>query len=349
MSFENWTEGLTEICSGFQADLSCLVDGELDGPAAARAMLHLEDCGGCREFFEDTRRHARLHKDVADPERLLARIAMLTGSDLARAGQRHDLVHRLATIFYQLGKAYVLAAIDPGFRERIFEEAVPVAATKSHGRGFVDGVLMGGKAADGEGPVDWRHARHMLNGRLENIVEPKEKGRRLLEEAVSVDPEHEEARLYLAFLASHEGKLLQSAEGYREVLETALDERNRAHAAIQLGRLYWDEENTRKALSLWRWVLATGIADSDERFWFVRINVAMGYVVRGRSGRAVAYLREMLDRYPGRAQDAARVLAEAPEMRGPLATDGELAEALVGQCPELFAVPDVGAGQELEG
>jgi len=117
MSFEAWKEGLSTICEGFQMDLSCLLDSELDPDAAGRAVVHMEACSACRAFFEDTRAHIRLHKDAADPDRLFARVAMLTsrvgGTDAVEA---IDLVHRLATIYYQLGKAYVLAAIDPGFR-----------------------------------------------------------------------------------------------------------------------------------------------------------------------------------------------------------------------------------------
>ena len=125
-------DGTADLCSHFQLDLSCLVDGELDEVAAARAMVHLEDCSGCCAFFDDVRENARLHRDVADPQRLFARIAMLTGSeggwDAADAAQGIELVHRLATVFYKLGKAYVLAATDPGFRERVFEAAVPLEA-----------------------------------------------------------------------------------------------------------------------------------------------------------------------------------------------------------------------------
>jgi anti-sigma factor RsiW len=63
-----WSTGdASEVCELFQLDLSCLVDGELDEPAAARALVHLETCEMCREFFEDTRRCLRLHRDVSDP------------------------------------------------------------------------------------------------------------------------------------------------------------------------------------------------------------------------------------------------------------------------------------------
>ena len=85
---------------------------------------------------------------MADPTRLLAQVAALTGADLAAGAdianeaRAIELVSRLASIFYQLGKAYVLAASRPDQRTRVFERAVAVEPTQTRGRGFVDGVLM---------------------------------------------------------------------------------------------------------------------------------------------------------------------------------------------------------------
>jgi anti-sigma factor RsiW len=108
MSFESWKEELSTICEGFQMDLSCLLDSELDPDAAGRAVVHMEACTACRAFFEDTRAQIRLHKDAADPDRLFACVAMLTAeARWSRRRRGHDLIHRLATIYYQLGKAYV--------------------------------------------------------------------------------------------------------------------------------------------------------------------------------------------------------------------------------------------------
>ena len=132
----SWLEG-TNSHAGFQLDLSCMLDGELDEAAAGRTMLHIEECPTCRAFFEDIRSQVRLHQDMADPDRLMSRVATLTGSTILSHAKDEtdaiDLVHRLATVFYQLGKSYVLAAIDPDFRTRVFEEAVPVDQTQSHG------------------------------------------------------------------------------------------------------------------------------------------------------------------------------------------------------------------------
>lgn len=345
MSFEAWKDGLSTICEGFQMDLSCLLDSELGPEAAGRAMMHMEACAACREFFEDTRTQIRLHKDTSDPDRMFARVAMLTGRGGfdANAVEGIDLVHRLATIFYQLGKAYVLAAIDPDYRERVFETAVPVDATQARGRGFVDGVVMNGK--EDAGGLDWKRARSMLNGKLERIQSPLEKGRRLLEEAVATDPSNEEAQLYLAYLHAHEGRRLVAAEEYRRIFETAVDEQNRGHAAIQLGRLHSTETSYAKAITLWRWVTISGLAERDDRFFVARFNLGMVYALTRNQARSLAYFRELIDKHPTRTAEVAGLFRRSQGLREAIDSQSGFAEALLRTCPELFAVPAAGAGE----
>ena len=349
MSNGAWNEHTSAVCESFQVDLSCLLDHELDPQAAGRAALHMEACSSCREFFEDTRTQIRLHKDIADPNRLFARVAMLTGSSSmgVDAIEGIDLVHRLATIFYQLGKAYVLAAIDPDYRERVFEAAVPVESTQVHGRGFVDGVVMNGK--DTAGGLDWNRARSMFNGRLERIESPLEKGRRLLEEAIGADPSHEEAQLYQAFLHAHEGRRLLAAEEYRRIFETGVDERNRGHAAIQLGRLHSAEKVYDKAIALWRWVTTSGLADSDDRFFVARFNLGMVYALMGNQRRSLDYFRELIDRHPNRVGEVAALFRRSSGLRESIDSQAGFAEALLRTCPELFAPVGGPASEETDG
>lgn len=326
-------------CGSFQLDLSCLLDGELDESAAGRALVHMEACELCRGFVEDARDHLRLHRDIHDEKRLFARLSTLVGGDwareAARAAESVDLVHSLATIFYRLGKAYVNAAVDPGFRERIFEAVVPIGVTQVEGRGFVDGALRSGRAA--AGVLDWDRARAMLNGRLERIESPLEKGRRLLEEALGADPSHEEAQLWLAFLHAHEGKRLVAAEEYRRVFDTAIQDANRGHAMIQLGRLHSSEENWRAAIQCWRWVTISGLADGDDRFWVARFNLGMVHALSGNQARALHYFRALLDRHSARTAEVAEMFARSPKLRAAIDTRPGFPEALLHTCPELFA------------
>lgn len=354
----SWLDG-ADPHAGFQLDVSCMLDGELDETAAARTMLHIEECTTCRSFFEDLRLQVRLHQDVGDPDRLFARVAMLTGGVLPgellsaegpfsadrmrEEAEAADLVHRLATVFYQLGKAYVLAATDPDYRTRVFEAAVPLEETKLRGRGFVDGVLMNGR--EGTGGVDWTHARHMLNGRLERIESPAEKGRRLLEEAVEADPEHEEARLYLAFLHGREGRSLKAVEEYQEIFRSAVSEENRGHAAAQLGKLYVSQQMYRKALAYFRWLTIGGLARRDGRFFFAYFNIGKSYAMLGDKERALDAFRALLDAHPSRLSEIIEMFAKAEKLQRAIEEVEGFPEELLARCPELFA-PCAAGSQE---
>ena len=167
-------------------------------------MLHIEECSSCRSFFEDLRNQVRAHRDMENPEELFAHVALLRAQDEAKLSdferisanvESIELINRLATVFYQLGKAYALSAIAPGYRTLIFEAVVAVDRTKSAGRGFVDGVLMRG---EGDlGGLDWNEARHSLNGRLERINDPLEKAHRLLAECLDAAPSHELSLIHI--------------------------------------------------------------------------------------------------------------------------------------------------------
>ena len=328
--------------SGFLQDLSCMFDGELDEHAAGRAMLHIEECDSCRSFFEDLRDQVRAHRDMQRPDELFAHIALLRAQDegsaqsfnLSDGVESIELINRLATVFYQLGKAYALSAIDPGFRTKVFEAVVAVESTTEAGRGFVDEVLMDGK--EHLGGLDWRDARRSLNGRLERIQDPLEKARRLLDECLAADPSHEEARLYLAFLHAHEGKTLRAAKEYKEVFDTAIDDRNRGHAAIQLGNLHGREADYKKALACYRWITISGLDKLDDRFFGARFNTGKCWAMLGNKDRALQTFRELLDAHPERAVEVARYFAGASSLREEIDSIPGFPEELVARCPELF-------------
>ncbi len=342
-SAEWWIDDLQDVCVQFQLDLSCLVDGELDEVAGGRAIAHLEECSSCSSFFDDTRSQIRAHRELSDPEALLANYSALLGQDLAGglAGgmedqlEKIDLVHRLSKIFYQLGKAYVLNAIDSDFRVRVFEKAVEVGSVKTQGRGFVDGVLESGR---GNGcDLDWQQARHMLNGKLEKITDPMDKGRRLLEEAVSSDETNEEAKLYLAFLEAHEGRRIKASRAYRRIFQSAMSDANRAHAAVQLGKLYAEEGETKKAIACNRWIVGSGLADHDDRFFFAHFNIGMYYADLRDVKRSLASYRRLLDRHPARVGEIAKLFLNSPRTRAAIDHQAGFAQALLETCPELFS------------
>ena len=357
--FEDWEAGvdgqpLSDSQLALQQDLSSLADGELDEGRAAGVMLRLESDSDDSAYLDDLTRCAKMHRDMTDPDRLMAHMAAMTGaSNLCT-----DLENRLATIFYQLGKAYLLAALDPDrVVERVFETAVPVEQTRVQGRGFVDGVLLSsdeepiadlgsdvrrgdvGRGDVRRDGVDWENARSMLNGRLERIEEPLEKARRLLEQALSVAPDHEEAQFYRAYLDAEQGRKLLARERWAQLFDTALLSANRGHAAIQIGRLHQGEGNHREALRWYRWILISGLFKQDERFWVVRFNIAMTYLEMGDHDRCLDYFKGLIDSQPQHVAEMAHMASQAPLLQKVLQQRPSFANDLISRCPELFSNP----------
>lgn len=333
--FDHWDEGLdgqplSEAQLALQQDLSCFADGELDEARAAVAMMRIEDDADAASFLADLQGFAKAHRELADPDRLLARMAMMTGA----APLASDVEHRLASIFYQLGKAYLLAGLDPNtLLERVFEAEVAVDRTRLAGRGFVDGVVSAGRGSE---DIDWQHTRALLNGRLERIEDPLEKAVRLLDHALEVDPDHEEARFYLAYLDAQQGRTMRAQERWTDLFDSALKAENRGHAAIQLGRLHQDEGNHRRALGWYRWILMSGLAAEDPRFWVVHFNIAMTWLAAGDQARSLDYFRSLIDARPDHVAEVAAVATQAPLLQETLEQDHGFAEALLARCPELF-------------
>ena len=336
---EDWMDGLTEGQLALQYDLSCLVDNELDDAAAAQALVRIENDEECFAFFEDIKRCARLHRDVMDPERISARFAMLAGESEGGGAEAKERARRLASIFYQLGKAYVLSSVDfEKFREQVFDKAVPIHSTKTMGRGFVDGVLSSGKMdAEPAGAGRWAEARHMLNGRLERIQDPIQKGIKLLEQALEIEDDHEEARIYLAFVHGLQGRNLRAERLYKEVFDTAVNPDNRGHAAMQIGLLYTQEGDHRRAAHYYRWVTLSGLAPSEPRFWPAYFNLGVAAIGMGRAQRGLLWFRELLDRYPDRAPEVASMALESPTLRRTVDGDPDFAARFEQTCPELFS------------
>ncbi|HED66151.1 MAG TPA: tetratricopeptide repeat protein [Planctomycetes bacterium] len=342
---EWWIDDLEEVCVQFQVDLSSLVDGELAGVSSIRAIAHLEECTTCRSFFDDMRSQVRAHRDLANPDGLVQRFSSFLGSDLDAEVEAIDLVGRLSNIFYQLGKAYFLNAVDSNYRNRVFEKAVAVSGFQARGRGFVDGVLQSGRGD--VGGLDWASARHILNGKLEKIESPLEKGRRLLQEALSADPTHEEARFYLSWMDKHEGKILRAAEGFRQLFRTAIDPANRGHAAIHLGKIYADQGDHRKAIACYRWITMSGLERDDARFFVALFNIGINWAHLGDQERSLQAFRSLLDRHSDRLADIIDLFAHSDSTQSVIAHQPGFAEALYSRCPELFhPVPSDSPGEE---
>jgi tetratricopeptide (TPR) repeat protein len=363
LSADPWADGLAEAAQELsdglpeggpeslserellQFDLSQMIDGELCEEPAARTLERLEALPECRDFFEHMLTQLGAHRDLSRPETLVEHYRELIGGRLPKDLETRQLVHRLASIFYQVGKAYALSAFDPDWRQRVFERAVSVDAARSQGRGFIDGVAS--RQAEGDaarfGQVDWRQKRHLLNGLLERIERPADKAKRMLEECLRIEPDYDPAQLYLGFLEQKAGLKLRAAKRFRQVFDDAVDPGNRGHAAMQLGKLYVAEGEFRTALVWFRWVGLSGLARLDERFFPANFNIGLCYAHLEQPARAIAAFRGMLDRHPGRRAELAQFFARSPKLRLCIDSQPGFAAALLARCPELFSVSADGA------
>ncbi len=320
----------------FQADLSAMLDEELNEQAAARTMQRLEQDAECRDFFSSIQLSLQAHRHTKDPEFLVDQYRTLVGRGMPRALEDRQLVHRLAIIFYQLGKAYVLTGSDPDWRQRVFEQPVEVERMRATSRGWVDGVAVRSGPGSSSSGFDWSQKRHLLNGTLERISAPFEKARRMLDECLAIEDDFEPALLWLAMLDRLEDKRISALRGFTRVFEQGISPTNKAHAAMQLGKMHAAEGDYAEALTYFRWIGLSGELARDRRFFPAGFNAGSCYAHLRRPARAIATFRRLLDEHPERSGDLARFLAGSPATQEVINQQAGFAEALFEQCPELF-------------
>lgn len=327
----------------FQADVSAFLDDELDERAVARTVERLEADRECAEFFDSIQQSLEAHREVArtgmdqNPAEFFAgTLRQLLGSKASGATlEDQQLAHRLAVVFYQVGKAYVLTGCDPDWRQRVFERPVEVDHERASARGFVDGIAERAEGARVAG-LDWASKRHLLNGTLERIEEPYAKARRMLEECLAIESDYEPALLWLASLDRLEGKALRAARGFERVFEEGISQENRAHAAMQLGKIHAAEGDYREALRYYRWVGLSGELDRDRRFFPAGFNAGACYIHLRQGDRAIETFRSLLDDHPDQASELAGFFAGSPELQRVVSSLPGLLETLFESCPELF-------------
>ncbi|MFQ5749714.1 MAG: tetratricopeptide repeat protein, partial [Planctomycetota bacterium] len=164
-----------------------------------------------------------------------------------------------------------------------------------------------------------------------------EQGRRLLEEALKMKPRFAEARLYLGFVRQLKNEPEAAAEAYREVFLRTDRTVNRAHAAIQLGLLYDRQEESRKALRIFRWVLACGLLSRKPEFAFVLHNIAVAHIALGKLDEAVQMFLRMKTEFPETWEHSKTWLLGAPETLARLHNDPAARRFLKESEPALLA------------
>lgn len=290
------------LCQGFQRDLSALFDQELPEEAARRTMAHMHACGECSEFFQAIRLQALAHRDLSVPGSLARRLRRMRGDDLFEGLTDAEILRRMASALYQLGKAYVLLATDDSYLIQVAEEPVVIDSFEGEAKELAAAVQQ-----TGAGQID----AAVLRAHTEDSLA---QGRRLLEEALRLKPNFSEALLYHGFVCQLSGESENAQQAYHKVFLRSERMKNRVHAAIQLGLLYDRQHEYARALRMYRWVLASGFVHRKPEFAFVLFNIAVEHLALQDLDAAAAMFARIRRDHPQTWDSAKNWLRESPEL-----------------------------------
>ncbi len=314
------------LCVSFQRDLSALLDGELPEQSSRRTLAHMEACSSCAEFFQAIRLQTLAHRDLAVPGSLARRLGRMRGEDLFEGMTDAEIVRRLASALYELGKAYVLLANDGDYLLQVAQE--PVEVDKFSAGEMADAMHVAGESGA------CSLSEESLRARGDDYLAH---GGRLLEEALDLKPKFAEARIYSGFVHQLCGREDEALGCYREVFLHTDRPANRAHAAIQMGQIYDERGEHRQALRSYRWVLASGMLARNPDLAFVLFNIAIEHLSLGDTNRAVSMLLRIRDDYPETWSHCSDWLQSSPHFLSDLRSNADFRAQIEREEPAFFA------------
>ena len=195
--------------------------------------------------------------------------------------QLTDNRHQLARIFYEIGRGFVLMGISPNFSRVVAREPVPIPDMCRRGRNLVDEVerLAGSPGAGSE----WVKAKEVFGDDfLGSAPENLQKGIGLLEEALMLSPEFDDARIYLGHAYHVAGAPDRAETVFRTVLDHSSDAGARAFASLHLGNVYLDAGLPDRAEPLFLELVASGEVSRRPQFGLIYFNLALASGMQGR-------------------------------------------------------------------
>ncbi len=319
-------------CRPIQLDLSCMMDGELGPAAVRRVLVHMEVCPKCRDFFAHLRRQVKAHQDPwGFMERGLGRSPSRAP---LKSGEKEKQLH-LAQIFYELGKAYVLLSVSPGFRREVAVEPVPVPDEGDPEAQFLEKVL--GGVRRGRRSDRWVMAQAVLEEQLKSEEGNLAKGTQLLEEALDIMPRFFEARIYLGHAKNLGGDLEGACDEFRRVLRAAKSLPIRGFALENLGNVYLQMRCYEDAARCFRRIVYGDVLSRDSRFFTSWFNLGLSYALLGRFEESLECFRNLHDGFPEKRKEAGEMLAGHKSLGRVLKENPAFAGALRRSAPEFFA------------
>lgn len=321
-------------CLQIQADLSAMLDGELDVASVRRVMVHSDACDACRCFLDGIRSQAQAHRTLAELDRAEP------GSPAAEL--RRQLMRnrqQLARILYELGRGFALMGLSADFSREVAREPVPVPDMLMRGRSVLDEVerlvRTHGEVVQGE----WVAARDLfVGGNVRSAAENLANGERLLAECLQLAPDQHECRVYLGLIHHVRGANGEARNQFTHVLATTQDRLLRAYALLNLGNVMIDSGEAGGAVTLLQELVDSGIVREQPRFAMAYFNLALATGLTGRFDECSHWLQRMHMEFPHKRPAVAREIARRPQFRAMLREHPEQAARLARELPSWFAV-----------
>jgi len=350
----------THCCPDLLVDLNALADGELEAQAVSGIVAHTDGCEGCSDYLDWLRRLSAMHRQSAkhgrsdahseadlplaseadestaaaiDPGALLGRV-------LGRAAD--DEWASLARVFYELGKAYVLEAnkrLPGNSRREVRVERDPTDIRR--GEAKVRRHLARYDELSGSGAESPRGA--LFRSRSRRLLGPAAaapsmiKGRRFLEEALALDPDLDEARIYLGFQLLISGRPDRARVEFRRVVNQGGDPVLKLMATQWLGNLHVNTGRFGEAVRCYEQVVASERAPSEPKLFSAFVNLPVTCAHMGRPDEAITHFNTLVQTFPDRITQIRKHLAGMEAFRLLLADDKALGSELRDRVPLLFA------------
>jgi tetratricopeptide (TPR) repeat protein len=338
-----------EACVAFEHDISAFVDHELDAAGSDRLVAHLESCGACRDYLDDLRELAEMHRETAAADAEARAMAQLVDRHALFASITRTLVQEkraeLARLFYELGKAYVLRANEAihGRPQRSVLTAshpVDIRTATDRGRRLAQEgeelSAMGGQPDQESGSL-FHRSRVLFRGSTRAGTAALATGRRLLEQALVIRPELDEARLYLGFHHLVSGRNDRARIEFRRVYREGRDPVHRMMALQFLGNVHSTAGDYLRAIECYEEVVSSGVDATEPRLFTSLLNLAVTCAKAGQPARCVHHFSEFVLRFPARVDQARGLLARKENFAAVLSRESSLHAELRRHVPALFA------------
>lgn len=345
----------TEACVAFERDINLFVDHELPDGDNRQLVAHLESCADCHDYMDDLRELASVHRAVGEESE--AALTELVDRHSLFASITRTLVEdkrgELARLFYELGKAYVLkgneaASSSPQRSVLTVSSPVDIRTHTGRGRRLVrEGVALceanastiDGRIA-GEVRVSaslFQRSRRLFSSSARAGSSAFANGHRLLQEALTLRPDLDEARLYLGFHHLVTGRHDRARIEFRRVYRTGKDPVHKMMALQFLGNVYSTLGDYPRAIECYQEVVASGLADTEPRLFTAIVNLAVNCAKAGLGSRCVDLFTDLVTRFPAKVAQARDLLSRKEGFAALLQREADLHQTLRHRVPALFA------------